>query len=408
MAKGVVFGYPTFGHLRPTMRVVSELIVNGEEIVSYSTEGNRKLVEDAGAIFRLYSQPYEAFSPTPPSKGLFDDMARLIEVTEEMLSGLLSDLDVIKPDYLLLDTKSLWGNLVQQVSNIPAVTLSVVFAIDSQFVTVQDLVSGLFGGVSEERLRSNLQSLTEYFRISQRVDHKYKTRSPNIVDFLGNPQDLHIVYTSREFQLMGDRFPDRFKFVGPVLDPLSKKVDFPFERSELHPLIYISMGTVFNEDMGFYHACIEAFGDKPFQLVMAIGNSVDPEALEPLPGNFVVRNFVPQLSILERCDLFVTHGGMNSVNEGLIHQVPLVVIPQRGDQFLVAARVEELGAGILIRNDQVCAESLWAGVDRVLSNGEFRQCAARVGKTLDAAGGLGSAVQEILAFSNEGNSLLVG
>ena len=408
MGKGVLLGYPTFGHLPPTMRVVSELIVQGEEIVAYSTEGNRQLVEDAGAIFRLYSQPYEAFDPTPPSEGLFADMARLIEITGEMLPGLFSELEVISPDYLLLDTKSLWGLLLQQVSSIPAVTLSVVFAIDSHFVTVQDLVSGLYAGVSEEGLRSNLQNLTEYFRISQRVDHKYKTQSPNIVDFLGNPQDLHIVYTSREFQLMGDRFPDRFKFVGPVLDPLSKQVDFPFERSELHPLIYISMGTVFNEDMGFYRACIEAFGDKPFQVIMAIGNSVDREALEPLPGNFVVRNFIPQLSILERCDLFVTHGGMNSVNEALIHHVPLVIIPQRGDQFLVAARVEELGAGILIPSDQVCVESLRAGVDRVLSNGEFRQCAARVGKTLEAAGGLGSAVQEILAFSNEATSRIVG
>ncbi|HEX6552489.1 MAG TPA: MFS transporter, partial [Ktedonobacteraceae bacterium] len=61
-----------------------------------------------------------------------------------------------------------------------------------------------------------------------------------------------------------------------------------------------------------------------------------------------MRDFVPQLEILQRAALFITHGGMNSASEGMYYGVPLIVIPQAQDQFYVAKRVTRLKAGKML------------------------------------------------------------
>ena len=51
---------------------------------------------------------------------------------------------------------------------------------------------------------------------------------------------------------------------------------------------------------------------------------------------------------------------MNSTNEGLYYDVPLVLIPQSVDQPAVANRVAEIGAGIVIEKDKVTSSGIKA------------------------------------------------
>ncbi|WP_307102242.1 nucleotide disphospho-sugar-binding domain-containing protein [Arthrobacter globiformis] len=83
-------------------------------------------------------------------------------------------------------------------------------------------------------------------------------------------------------------------------------------------------------------------------MVVSTGQT-DPALLGPLPANVLASRFVPQLEVLARAALFVTHGGMNSVNEAMYAGVPMLVIPQGAEQPLVAGRVAESGAGLSIR-----------------------------------------------------------
>ena len=91
---------------------------------------------------------------------------------------------------------------------------------------------------------------------------------------------LNIVYTSKLFQPLANSFDHRrFKFVGPPILPCPKTTSFPFEALERKPLIYISLGTIFNKREAFYRLCFEAFADKDWQIVMAIGYSVSRESV---------------------------------------------------------------------------------------------------------------------------------
>ena len=113
-------------------------------------------------------------------------------------------------------------------------------------------------------------------------------------------------------------------------------------------------------------------------VVLSVGHDLDPAVLGPLPPNVHVRASVDQRAVLERADVFVTHGGMNSVHEALVTGTPMVVVPQAADQPLVARRLDELGAAVWLRGAHPGPEAIRAAVHRA-RRPEVRAAAAALG-----------------------------
>ena len=136
---------------------------------------------------------------------------------------------------------------------------------------------------------------------------------------------------------------------------------------------------------------LATFADHPGQFILSAGPRTDINALSPIPDNFIVRPFVPQLELLPRVDTFVTHGGMNSVNEGLYFGVPLVGIPNHLEQVLNMRAVAKNEAGIVLGNHPPYGcfqpEELRQAVDDVLTNAVYRENAQRIGNSFKDAGG---------------------
>lgn len=65
-----------------------------------------------------------------------------------------------------------------------------------------------------------------------------------------------------------------------------------------------------------------------------------------------------QLEILKKADVFITHGGMNSINEAIFYRVPMIVIPICTDAFENAKRVNELGIGIKLNRYALTTQKL--------------------------------------------------
>ena len=112
-----------------------------------------------------------------------------------------------------------------------------------------------------------------------------------------------------------------------------------------------------------------------------------------------VASFVPQLEVLQRASAFVTHSGMNSVSESLRMSVPMVTVPQMGEQEIVSRRVEQLRAGLYLAKDEVSPDRLRLSVRRLLKEERFRKVAAGLGETLLAAGGIAEAATLVKAFA---------
>jgi len=398
MATVCMIGHPASGHVNPTLPVVAELVRHGERVVYYATQPFRSKIESTGAEYRSLGDQ-SLFERNLAQGGILGGMAGLIETTEEILPALLTHVQQDAPDYLLVEAHALWGNLLAQILALPTITLCSMFAMNERLLPVRDLAGHLYAAA--DSARAGLLQLNRYFAVARRIDRKYGTCSPGMIGYLANPQALNIVFTAREFQIGSAAFDERYKFVGPTSGIRVEGAESAsaFDSTSLHgPVILIAMGTMYNEELDLYKACFEAFADSPYLVVMGIGHRVDRAELGEIPANFLVHAYVPQLEILARSVLFVTHGGINSAHESMLAGVPMVVLPAAADHFVVAGQVEAVGAGIVLPRSRADAASLRSCAERILANETYRVNSARMGEALRQAGGAQRAADEISTF----------
>lgn len=400
MSRICMLGHPAAGHVNPTLPVIAELVRRGEQVTYFSSDPFRARVEQTGAAFRTYGA-HELFERNLSRGGMPGGMAGLIETAEAILPSLLEQVRAVQPDYLLLEAHAVWGNLVAQIMGVPTVTLSSMLAMNERLLTSGQLIEHLYGAAPHSHALAGLHGLSSYFEAARRLCHRHRVNCPGMINYLGNRQVLNIVLTSRDFQIGGDVFDESYKFVGPSLPEKIEPHRLPLDASRGQSLIYISLGTMYNDSAEFYRDCFEAFGRWPAQLVMAVGHRLDSGKLPDPPANFLVRDYVPQLAVLSQASLFLTHGGLNSVHEAMYCGVPMVVLPSQADHHVVANQVHQLGAGVVLNRSEATPERLASLAERVLNDAGFRRKSAAMGQTLRAAGGSRRAADEIFQLKQQ-------
>jgi zeaxanthin glucosyltransferase len=166
-------------------------------------------------------------------------------------------------------------------------------------------------------------------------------------------------------------------------------VDFPWERLTGEPLIYASMGTILDGRVEVLRAIVAALAKhKDLQLVLSLGNQVDPEQIGPVPNNAIIVKRAPQLELLKQTSVCITHAGLNTVLESLAQGVPQVAIPLTFDQPGVAARIADKQTGVVTSLDKVTAEHLSTLLNEVLNNSTYRDNARQLQKAIVKANGL--------------------
>lgn len=397
MSKAIFFNVPAQGHVNATLPVTAELVRRGENVIYCLTENYRSKIEATGATFRAYDQIRDDYFE---SRGLDGSnpllTARtLIATSQQILPDLVEMARAENPDYILHDSMCPWGEMVAKVLKIPSVSSMSLL----MFTPILLIKSGSFFPMMGKML-TNFPNLRQFSKISSQIKQKHGIDVPTFADFLNSTGTITINYTSSVFQPSVESFSDSIKFVGPSIAPRADTSGFPFDQLGTKPLIYISLGTVINQNQDFYLQSIQAFRDSDYQIVMSVGQRTEIARLGEIPANFIVRNFVPQLEILQRAALFITHAGLNSVHEALYYNVPLVLVPQQVEQNYVAGRAEELGVGVKLSNNQITAQRLREAAARILSGESYHQNATRVGESLRGAGGYQRAVDEIFAMKD--------
>jgi MGT family glycosyltransferase len=184
-----------------------------------------------------------------------------------------------------------------------------------------------------------------------------------------------ITQTPKEFDFQGTPWPAQFHYAGPFQDGWGREpVPFPWDKLTDKPLIYASLGTLVNGLDGVYKhilEAVEALGN--VQLVLSIGNNIDPENLGPIPPNAIVVRSAPQIELLKRAALCITHAGLNTTLESLAHGVPMVAIPIAYDQPGVAARIAHHGTGEFIEVDELTTDRLRSLIEKVLQDPSYRE-----------------------------------
>jgi len=200
------------------------------------------------------------------------------------------------------------------------------------------------------------------------------------------------------FDFPNPQLPPWFHHAGPFHDRGARaEADFPWNRLTGEPLIYASMGTVQNGSEQVFRTIAKACAGLGCQVAMSLGEHVAPGGIGALAGNVVAVNYAPQLELLQRATLCITHAGMNTALESLSAGIPMVAIPVTNDQPGVAARIRYTETGLVVPYKKLTAGRLRRAVTRVLEDAQYRSNALKLQTAIRQADGLNRAADLIEA-----------
>jgi MGT family glycosyltransferase len=399
MAKYVFFNMPAYGHVNPTLPVVQELVQRGHTVSYYLTEEFREAVQATGAIFQPYvskrpggaiASPFAGDTANAPRIGLMF----LLEDKDAIPPQIIERVRAEQPDVIVYDFMCLWARSVLDELQVPAVITKPTYASNEHFNLMEQMRNGL-------QNMPEANGMLERFReMMAAQDQSAENPMKELFSTFSRAEQLNIIFMTKEFQPASETFDERFLFVGPSILPRHEASNFPFERlNSEQPLLYISLGSIFNNQPEFYKQCFEAFAEYPGQVVMSTGKHTDLSTLETIPENFILSPYVPQLAILPRTSLFVTHAGTNSVMESMYYGVPMVLIPQQPEQRMHAQRVVDLGLGLMLEKAQVNVSTLRATVEHVLQDDAYLKRVQQLQQSVRRSGGYQRAADALVEFA---------
>ncbi len=390
MSKIVFFCIPAHGHTNPTLGVVRELVSRGHQVWYYSYNIMREKIESAGATFISCDdydteQKLSAKDSTRVGKDLVFSTKILVDTTLALDDKVCKEMAELKPDLIVADSMALWGKAVALKLGIPFVSSTTTFAFNQHSAKIMKQgIGDLF------KMMFSMPKTSK--QVKRLKDKGYPVK--NILDIIGSDDNSHtIVYTSPEFQPCAETFSEKYAFVGPSIRSATEEVEKKRDK-----LIYISMGTVNNDMMPFYKACISALRGTDYQVIMSVGNLVSIEDFGDLPENISIFSHVDQIAVLKKADVFVSHCGMNSVSESLYFEVPLVMLPQTSEQKGVAERVSQLGAGVKL--DKLDGTSVLNAINKIFSDSTYKQNAKKIAEGFKNSSGAKGAADKIIQVCN--------
>ena len=402
MPKALFFNVPAHGHITPSLPLVAELVRRGHHITYFASAGFRAKIEASGATFQPYATVHDDFFDTRGLSGKVPQRVayELMTMTQAILPELLAFARKAQPDYALFDGMCPWGYFVAQILRMPAVTslgllppVSPPLRAMLQPHMLRFVASAVLHDFDKGVAASNIsRALGKHYGVAPLGPTSLlSAMAPKRATF----GDIAISYTSSYFAPYADTVPKAVRFVGWTPSATDTTDSFPFEHDPRR-LIYASLGTVNNDDIAFFRACIEAFArNNDIVVLISTGGKIKSNSFGALPTNISIQSWVPQVAVLKRAALFITHGGVNSVHDGLYFGVPLLLVPQQGEQTIIAMRVAELGAGLVLDKAHLSADLLRANAMCLLSEPRFKAEAHRIGDSFRAAGGVAKGADEI-------------
>ncbi|HBB32360.1 MAG TPA: glycosyl transferase family 1 [Cyanobacteria bacterium UBA8803] len=332
--------------------------------------------------------------------------------TAMMLREATQALKAAGVEALLVDQVSPAGGTVAEFLDIPFVSVSAALMInrDSSVPPFNTLWSYSPAWWAQLRNQAGYRLLDRISRPIQETIAEYRREwklPPHVGSNDSYSKLAQLSQQPAEFEFPRPDLPPCFHFTGPYHNPASREpTPFPFEKLTGQPLIYASMGTIQNRLMGVFYSIAEACVGLDAQLVISLGGSASPESLSELPGSPLVVGYAPQLELLQKATLTITHAGMNTTLESLSNGVPMVAIPITNDQPGVAARIAWTGAGEVVPLSRLTVPRLRSAIAQVLRAESYKKNALRLQEAIRRAGGVSRAADVIEEVVVKGQPVL--
>ena len=297
---------------------------------------------------------------------------------------------------LVIDVIHTFLELVPMGLGMPYVQVSTGLHIDFSGATPPFFFSWPHETTPEALTRNleGVKSAGEIFAPMVRVAMSYAQKLGLQVDwsdFSATTSKLAVMtQTPKEFDFPGIPWPAQFHYTGPFHDIEGREpIAFPWEKLTGNPLVYASMGTLVNGLKHVYKTVLQATAQlSEIQVVLSVGENVKLDDLGTIPSNVIVVRKAPQIELLKRAALCITHAGLNTALESLAQGVPMVAIPIGYDQPGVATRIAYHGVGEFLDIEDLTVEPVQWLIQEVLENSRYREKARWFQKVIAQTRGL--------------------
>jgi zeaxanthin glucosyltransferase len=405
---------PLTGHLHPMTALARKLQSRENDVVFIGVPDVGSIARAAGLTFVSYCD--EEY-PEGSTARIWGPIAKLhglevaeysasvilppfIQATLEHLPETLAETGV---DALVIDTLHFYAELVPMSLGIPFVHVWNILHMDRSGTTPMCYFSWPHE-TTPEAVARNLEGLRQIgiraapmlepaMRYVERAGLQIVWSDPMVAD----SKSAVITQIPKEFDFPGIPWPAHFHYAGPFHDNSGREVT-PFAWDELDdkPLIYASLGTLVNGLSDVYRVILEAVRKlSGIQVVLSVGKNVDLDDLGLTPTNTIIVRSAPQIDLLKRAALCITHAGLNTALEALAQGVPIVAIPIAYDQPGVASRIAYHGVGEFIELEALTAEALSESILKVMENPSYRDRAGYLQRVIADTDGLDVAADVI-------------
>ncbi len=255
---------------------------------------------------------------------------------------------------------AIWGHVIAQKLSIPSICSTTVMAINDETIK----------NTGEGTVYTNLpEFIEEPFRQLQEL---YPSNISTLVDLIsGQHSSKVILYTSYFLQRHSQYF-DESKYIFFPMRYADEELPTNKVISDFNqPNIYVSFGTLYNHDLDRFIKILNAFENTEYKIILSTGGEEDVyNALLKYNTNpnISINLMLNQATILKNTDIFITHGGFNSVQESIYHLVPMIVMPIAGDQNFIAKRLVELNAAKIVDNNLPIEQQMLNLVNDIVRN----------------------------------------
>ena len=397
----ICIGLP--GHLNPMTALARQLQARNHEVVFLYSSGAAGLPFVPGPEKDHINENRPEASKKQGEDALQFSVRSVFAQTEAILKSLPAIVKANGIDALIIDTVQFYAELGAMQLGMPYVHVANGLHWDYSGYTPLCLY-GWPHETTPAALARNREGVAKWANLLGSANGGVKAHAESVglkIDWNDLDSTISplasISQVPRAFDFESSHWPSQFHHTGPFHNGQGReKVDFPWERLTGEPIIYASMGTILNGQVDVFRTIVAAVAkNKNLQLVLSIGDQVDPKQIGPVPNNAIIARRVPQLEVLKQATVCITHAGLNTVLESLAQGVPQLAIPVTYDQPGVAARIAYQKTGIATSLDKLTPDHLAFLLNEVLTEPIYRENARKLQRAITEANGLSVAADLI-------------
>lgn len=383
-----------FGHINPTLALVTELVKQGVRVTYFTTEAFRNIIEPTGAKFVAVPSWMAENDKHNDGEKKEDDGGVAAAVPFLFLNEAGAYIDTIldtlhddKPDAIVHDFAGIAGTIAADNLNVPNVMLYTSYPSNDSY----SVAAGFESCPADHPLREAAAGIAAGYA------EKYGCRVMTVKEIFDGYGDFNLVMMQKKLVPNYESFDDSFVFTGVQI---GKRTAFGSWKAPDNgkPLLYSSLGTAFNNWPEYYPILFDAVRDLDINVFAALG-SIDPASLKDIPANVEVGQMVPQLDILSQASVFITHAGMGGTGEAIYYGVPMIAIPQMEEQAITARQIEKLGLGVaFLDKSAITSEALKTAIQKLLTEPSYKAAAEQFSADMKTLGGAKASAEALLHF----------